>query len=95
MKVSRWSKKMHSLANAINTELRSDDNRFRMTVDIRHKDGSMLLLSHAFLMEHETTEKIAIFVFTEHMGFFIFDEQDIDSYCQYSNIVKIQAIEPN
>lgn len=63
-------------AEAYDKTLYATDSRLRSLVIIKHHDGSVLQLRHAFLMQSGEW----VICFTEHHGLFVYHEDDLESW---------------
>ena len=77
-----------NLAQEYDKTLQADDSRFRRSVAINHEDGSHFHCKNAFLLIKEDW----IIVFTEHFGTHIFDQSDLSTYYQYSQINELEEL---
>ena len=88
-----WLKKAKKLSDAIDVDLKSTDERFNRKVEIFHMDGSVLTFANAFLMIGDIDGHECVFCFTEHLGYHVYDSEDLDFYGQYKKMSKIEKIE--
>ena len=59
--------------------LRSDDKEiFNGTVTIKHLDGTILILEHAFIDEDVANHEDYLIAFTEHHGWFVYELSEVD-----------------
>ena len=65
------------LAKDYDSKLRADDKRFRGSVSIVHRDGSIFSIKNAFLMKRKSKKFSYVFMFSEHFGFMIFEQDDL------------------
>lgn len=64
-------------AKELDRDLTAYDERFKNMLEIRHADGSFLLLKNAFAEIHRIDGTLWQLIFTEHMGIFVFCDEDV------------------
>jgi len=67
-------KKMNKSAKEIADKLSAADKRFRNSVALSFDEGSFQFINNAFAAKQEEYW----FIFTEHFGYFVFHESDVD-----------------
>ena len=60
-----------------------NDGYFHRVIHVVHRDGSSMILVHAHVQKHE----MWYMVFSEHNGWHVFHEDDIEFLNQYEHVI--------
>jgi hypothetical protein len=75
--MSRSLKEVTEGAAKYHSELKAGDPRFMLSVRVSTEEGSYFNFAYAFA---QTVDDKWLVVFTEHHGFHVFNENDLESY---------------